>query len=36
MVDFFFALFPWLFIWRLQMNKREKLVILSSMSLGVM
>ncbi|KAK6212556.1 hypothetical protein LQW54_005141 [Pestalotiopsis sp. IQ-011] len=35
MVDFFFALFPWLFIWRLQMNKREKLVILSSMSLGV-
>ncbi|ETS78566.1 hypothetical protein PFICI_10628 [Pestalotiopsis fici W106-1] len=35
MVDFFFALFPWLFIWKLQMNKREKLVILSSMSLGV-
>ncbi|KAF3014959.1 hypothetical protein E8E14_002312 [Neopestalotiopsis sp. 37M] len=35
MVDFFFALFPWLFIWRLQMNKREKLVILCSMSLGV-
>ncbi|KAH6647736.1 hypothetical protein BKA67DRAFT_539582 [Truncatella angustata] len=35
LVDFFFALFPWLFIWSLQMNKREKLVILASMSLGV-
>ncbi|KAK9415237.1 putative Integral membrane protein pth11 [Seiridium unicorne] len=35
LVDFFFALFPWLFIWNLQMNKREKLVILVSMSLGV-
>ncbi|KAI1880833.1 hypothetical protein JX265_001073 [Neoarthrinium moseri] len=35
LVDFFFALFPWLFIWKLQMNKREKMVILLSMSLGV-
>ncbi|KAK8013864.1 hypothetical protein PG990_007160 [Apiospora arundinis] len=34
-VDFFFALFPWLFIWKLNMNTREKLVILLSMSLGV-
>ncbi|KAK8018824.1 hypothetical protein PG991_008014 [Apiospora marii] len=34
-VDFFFALFPWLFIWKLQMNRREKIVILVSMSLGV-
>jgi hypothetical protein len=33
--DFFFALFPWYFIWRLQMNKREKIIILLSMSLGV-
>lgn len=36
LVDFFFALFPWLFIWGLQMNKKEKLVILISMSLGIM
>lgn len=35
-VDFFFAIFPWFFIWGLQMNKREKIVILSSMSMGVM
>ncbi|KAM6519004.1 hypothetical protein FALCPG4_012660 [Fusarium falciforme] len=34
-VDFFYALFPWLFIWGLQMNTREKIVILSSLSLGV-
>ncbi|KAF9778789.1 hypothetical protein IL306_003265 [Fusarium sp. DS 682] len=34
-VDFFFAGFPWLFIWSLQMNKREKIVILCSLSLGV-
>lgn len=35
-VDFFFALMPWLFIWGLQMNRRDKLVILISMSFGVM
>ncbi|KAH7312592.1 hypothetical protein B0I35DRAFT_59363 [Stachybotrys elegans] len=34
--DFFFALFPWIFIWGLQMNQREKVVILVSMSLGVL
>ncbi|KAH6898040.1 hypothetical protein B0T10DRAFT_525463 [Thelonectria olida] len=34
-VDFFFAFFPWLFIWGLQMNTREKIVILASLSLGV-
>ncbi|KAF4468501.1 hypothetical protein FALBO_4618 [Fusarium albosuccineum] len=34
--DFFYAVFPWLFIWRLQMNKREKIVILVSLGLGVM
>ncbi|KAK2782074.1 hypothetical protein FQN52_001228 [Onygenales sp. PD_12] len=33
--DFFFALLPWVFIWRLQMSKREKLTILFSMSLGL-
>ncbi|KAM0335134.1 hypothetical protein ACHAQA_000174 [Verticillium albo-atrum] len=34
-VDFFFAVFPWVFIWALQMNKREKIVILASLSLGI-
>ncbi|KAK8045532.1 hypothetical protein PG993_005556, partial [Apiospora rasikravindrae] len=34
-VDFFFALFPWLFIWKLNMDVRERTIILVSMSLGV-
>lgn len=34
--DLFFAVFPWIFMWKLQMNQKEKLVILASMSLGVM
>ena len=34
--DFFFAIFPWVFLWKLQMNKREKIVIAASMSLGLM
>ncbi|KAM0547822.1 hypothetical protein ACHAPJ_010168 [Fusarium lateritium] len=34
-VDFFFAAFPWFFIWGLQLNRREKIVILCSLSLGV-
>ena len=34
--DLFLAIFPWFFIWRLQMGKREKLVILASLSLGIM
>uniref|UniRef100_A0A8H7TN64 Rhodopsin domain-containing protein n=1 Tax=Bionectria ochroleuca TaxID=29856 RepID=A0A8H7TN64_BIOOC len=33
--DLFFALVPWWFMWNLQMNKREKLIILFSLSLGV-
>ncbi|KAI1458695.1 hypothetical protein F4805DRAFT_423363 [Annulohypoxylon moriforme] len=35
LVDFFFAILPWAFIWKLQMNRREKFVILVSMSLGI-
>ncbi|KAH6985377.1 hypothetical protein EDB80DRAFT_821903 [Ilyonectria destructans] len=35
LVDFFFAIFPWIFMWKLQMNQREKLIILGSMSLGI-
>lgn len=34
--DLFFAVFPWIFMWKLQMNQKEKLVILASMSLGIM
>ncbi|KAF5234165.1 hypothetical protein FANTH_12267 [Fusarium anthophilum] len=34
-VDFFFAGFPWLFIWSLRMNKQKRVVILCSLSLGV-
>jgi hypothetical protein len=34
--DFFFALFPWLFLWKLQMNQREKMVIAISLSLGLL
>lgn len=33
--DLFFAVFPWTFMWKLQMNQREKLVVLASMSLGI-
>ncbi|KAK3353365.1 hypothetical protein B0T25DRAFT_607625 [Lasiosphaeria hispida] len=33
--DFFFALFPWLFLWKLNMNQREKIIIAASMSLGL-
>ncbi|KAI8956936.1 hypothetical protein F5Y11DRAFT_361279 [Daldinia sp. FL1419] len=35
-VDFLFAGLPWLFIWELQANKQERIVILSTMSLGVL
>lgn len=34
--DFFFALMPWIFLWKLNMNQREKMIIAISMSLGVM
>ncbi|KAI6362019.1 hypothetical protein MCOR25_006320 [Pyricularia grisea] len=33
--DFFFAIFPWLFIWSLRMPQREKLMLAGGMSLGV-
>ncbi|CAK7229098.1 hypothetical protein SCUCBS95973_007104 [Sporothrix curviconia] len=33
--DFFFAAFPWLFIWSLRMQRREKIMLASGMSLGV-
>ncbi|KAK4033041.1 hypothetical protein C8A01DRAFT_40508 [Parachaetomium inaequale] len=35
LADFFFALFPWLFLWNLQMNQREKMIIALSLSLGL-
>jgi len=33
--DFFFAIFPWLFIWSLRMPQREKIMLAGGMSLGV-
>ncbi|KAK4163039.1 hypothetical protein QBC43DRAFT_320440 [Cladorrhinum sp. PSN259] len=33
--DFFYAIFPWLFIMSLRMPRREKIILASSMSLGV-
>jgi hypothetical protein len=33
--DFVFAILPWLFIWELQMRKQERIVILTTMSLGL-
>ncbi|KAI1798914.1 hypothetical protein F4811DRAFT_546716 [Daldinia bambusicola] len=33
--DFFFAMFPWLFIRSLPMSQREKIILAGSMSLGV-
>jgi hypothetical protein len=34
--DFFCAIFPWMFIWSLRMPRREKIMLASGMSLGVM
>ncbi|KAH7625147.1 hypothetical protein B0T09DRAFT_66577 [Sordaria sp. MPI-SDFR-AT-0083] len=33
--DFIFAIFPWTFIWSLRMPRREKVILASGMSLGV-
>ncbi|KAI1497960.1 hypothetical protein F5X99DRAFT_395229 [Biscogniauxia marginata] len=33
--DFFFAVFPWLFIWSLRMPRRDKFMLAGGMSLGV-
>lgn len=35
-VDFYFALLPWIFIWNLNMNFKEKMSIAISLSLGFM
>jgi hypothetical protein len=36
LVDFFFAIFPWIIVWPLNMPQREKYTIAGSMSLGLM
>ncbi|KAH7140375.1 hypothetical protein B0J13DRAFT_504558 [Dactylonectria estremocensis] len=33
--DFFFVVFPWIVLWKIKMNRRDKILILSSLSLGV-
>ncbi|KAH6640342.1 hypothetical protein F5144DRAFT_91105 [Chaetomium tenue] len=35
LVDFFFAIFPWIIVWPLKMPQREKYTIAGSMSLGL-
>ncbi|KAH0493329.1 hypothetical protein TgHK011_000003 [Trichoderma gracile] len=35
MVDFWYAAFPWYILWNIQMPKREKRVIATSLSLGI-
>ncbi|GAB1315542.1 hypothetical protein MFIFM68171_05752 [Madurella fahalii] len=35
LVDFFFAIFPWVIVWPLNMPRREKYTIAGSMSLGL-
>lgn len=34
-LDFWYAAFPWYFLWKINMPKREKVIIAASMSLGV-
>ncbi|RFN52106.1 hypothetical protein FIE12Z_3658 [Fusarium flagelliforme] len=34
LADFFFAIFPWVFIWKLNMKQKEKIIIAGSMSFG--
>lgn len=36
LADLFFAVFPMIFVWQLNMKRREKITIAGSMSLGIM
>ncbi|KAM0331278.1 hypothetical protein ACHAQA_002948 [Verticillium albo-atrum] len=35
-VDLYFAILPWIFIWKLNLSRREKLTIAGSLSLGIL
>lgn len=35
-VDFFFAVFPWVFLYDLEMKKKEKMIVGCSLSIGIM
>lgn len=35
-MDFFFATIPWVLVWNMHMRKKHKLVIVGSLSLGVL
>ncbi|KAM0275918.1 hypothetical protein ACHAQH_007260 [Verticillium albo-atrum] len=35
-VDIYFAVLPWIFIWKLNLSRREKLTIAGSLSLGIL
>lgn len=34
--DLFFAILPWIFIWKLNIPKREKIILAVSLSLGIL
>lgn len=34
--DLFFAVLPWLFIWKLNAPRREKITLAASLSLGIL
>lgn len=36
LADFFFAIFPWFYIWKLQMPPKNKIMVCGSMSLGLL
>lgn len=36
LMDFVFALFPWILVWKLDMNKAEKISLCLTLSLGIM
>jgi hypothetical protein len=35
-VDFFFAVFPWIFLYGLEMKRKEKMIVGCSLSIGIM
>lgn len=35
-VDLFFAIFPWVFLHKLEMKKKEKMIVGVSLSFGIM
>jgi hypothetical protein len=36
MSDFFYAAFPWVFIWNLKRSRKERITIAAGLSLGIL